>query len=144
MRDNVFDHDGQFQQIVQSATDTSSFEDDDKSGTNINQNIKELITSQINQQKRFYSIEIMPIANDDTLNYDDFPVKPLFTSVTWLSDTKMEAQHMADSPSLKIAASLKRITPIMVHLTLRHLTDANLVDILATNVQNILALRGGK
>lgn len=108
------------------------------------QNIKELIAHRIENRQHFYSIEVMPVESAYHLNYDDLLVQPLFTSITWLSDTNLKALTIAEAPSVQVARVFNTFTPTMSHVTCTQMTPDKLNDILETKVQNVLALRGGK
>lgn len=136
MRELVCVQSDRSHQVAHSSTNTNTLL--------IDHNIKRLIGEQTNQQKRFYSIEVMPIDGVNLLNFDDLLIRPLFTSITWLADTNIKATRMVEAPSIQLANALQRITPILSHISCTQLTEAKLADVLATNVQNVLALRGGE
>lgn len=113
---------------------------------NQSQNIKQLIAQKITDKKRFFSIEVMPIAMDSgtQLNYTDLLEQPLFTSIPWLHDTNLRAENAGDAPSLQMATKLKPVTPVLSHITCTQLTEERLAAIVASDVRNIFALRGGE
>lgn len=91
-------------------------------------------------KKRFYSIEVSNLDNLQ-LNFNEFTIKPLFTSVTWFKDnTKMENE--SEMPAVQLIHEITS-TPTVLHLTCSELNEMKLDKLLDLNIHNILALRGG-
>lgn len=105
--------------------------------------IKCLIMEKIERKKYFYSIEVMPVANAEDLNYNNFSTRPLFTSITWLSDANIAPVNTIDAPAIKLAAIVKHSNAVLSHVTCNRLSEQKLKQILENNIQNVFALRGG-
>lgn len=109
---------------------------------NGNQNLANSIEKRINEQKRFFGIEISP-ANSGDLDYNQFPVQPLFTSIAWLFDTNVNYHPLSTAPAIRLGKSAQHCSPVLMHLTCYKLTDAKLREFLDLEFKNILALKGG-
>lgn len=108
------------------------------------QNINQLIQNRIQSNKRFFGMEISPSPKGKDLDFNNFGEnQPLFTSITWLFDHNINYDPMSLSPALQLAKSVKKSNPILMHLTCYKLTEQKLNQILADDVTNFLALRGG-
>jgi len=107
----------------------------------INQSVK--VIDHIQRRKetkgRFYSIEISTFGNL-LLNFNDFPVQPLFTSVTWFKDN-LEVENESVEPAIQLVNGITS-TPTLLHLTCYKMSEIKLEKLLNTNSTNILATRG--
>lgn len=100
----------------------------------------DLISRRTCTRERFYSIEVSP-SDNLSLNFNDFTVQPLFTSVTWFTDN-VEVEDDAVEPSVQLINAITS-TPMLLHLTCYKLTEMTLEKLMKLNLTNILALRGG-
>lgn len=100
----------------------------------------DLIKRRAEMKDRFYSIEVSNFGNL-SLNFNDFAVAPLFTSVTWLKDN-MEMANDVVAPSVQLINAITS-TPTLLHLTCYKLTESKLDKLLKMKVNNFLVLRGG-
>lgn len=106
--------------------------------------LDQVIQEKIAQKKRFYAIEVSPVPSAEDLNYRQFNVQPVFTSITWLLDHNIRIEPIGDAPALKLAQVIRKSNPVLSHLTCFKMTANKLEEILNHNVKNVLALRGGK
>lgn len=102
----------------------------------------DLIRARTRTSRRFYSIEISHSGNL-LLNFNDFIVQPLFTSVTWLNNNVDVENDDTVEPSVQLMNSITS-TPIVLHLTCYQLTEKKIAELLTMKLTNVLALRGGK
>lgn len=103
-----------------------------------------VIRDKIANKKRFYGIEVSPVPSTEELNFNAFDVAPVFTSITWLLDHNLRKATLGDAPALKLAAVVRKSTPVLSHLTCYQMTENQLREILLEHhVENVLALRGG-
>lgn len=107
------------------------------------QSIKSLIADKVTNRKLFYSIELSPVGSADDLNYSELSVRPIFTSITWLSDVNLQFARVAEAPALRWSKQMQNYTAVLSHITCFKLTPDKLSDILANNVKNVFALKGG-
>lgn len=107
-------------------------------------NLDHVIRDKIANKKRFYAIEVSPVPSTEELNFNDFDVLPVFTSITWLLDHNLRQPTLDDAPALKLANFVRKSSPVLSHLTCYQMTENHLRGILLEhNVENVLALRGG-
>lgn len=106
-------------------------------------NIKNVMNQKILERKHFYSIEVMPVVSAEDLNYNDFIIQPMFTAITWLSNSNITSTVAADVPAIKFASMIKNSNAVLSHITCYKLTQEKLTDILSNDVQNVFAIRGG-
>ncbi|KAG4075152.1 hypothetical protein HA402_006169 [Bradysia odoriphaga] len=109
----------------------------DKSAQSIK--VVDLIRTRTRTKERFYSIEVSH-SSSLLLNFNDFLVQPLFTSVTWFSDN-VEVENYSVEPSVRLINAITS-TPTLLHLTCYKLTEDKLAKILTKKLTNVLALRG--
>lgn len=102
----------------------------------------DLIRKRINAKERFYSIEISH-SDGLLLNFNDFSVPPLFTSVAWFKENVELDDESQTEPAVQLINAITS-TPTLLHLTCYKMTDVKLDKLLNMNVSNVLALRGGK
>lgn len=103
----------------------------------------ELIRERMNaRRERFYSIEVSYTA-DLSLNFNDFTVQPLFTSVTWLKDSAELENPMKTEPAVQLINAITS-TATVLHVTCYKLTETTLEKLIKAKRSNILALRGGR
>lgn len=102
--------------------------------------IIDLIRRRINARERFYSIEVSP-SDNLLLNFNDFTVQPLFTSVTWFKDN-VEIENDAVEPAVQLINAITS-TATLLHLTCYKMTESKLEKLLLMKITNVLALRGG-
>lgn len=106
--------------------------------------LDEVIRDKIANKKRFYGIEVSPVPSTEELNFNGFDVPPVFTSITWLFDHNLRQATLDEAPAFKLATVVRKSSPVMSHLTCYQMTENQLSEILlAHNVENVLALRGG-
>lgn len=106
-------------------------------------NLDEIIRKKLSERKYFYAIEVSPVPSSEELNFKNFVPAPVFTSITWLFDNNLKTMNAADAPALQLANLVKKSNPVLSHLTCYKLTETKLNDIIASGMDNILALRGG-
>lgn len=106
------------------------------------QNVKviDLIGRRTYRRERFYSIEVSP-SDNLLLNFNDFTVQPLFTSVTWFKDN-VKVENDAVEPAVQLINAITS-TPALLHLTCYKLTKMKLEKLMKMKLTNVLALRGG-
>lgn len=102
--------------------------------------VVDLISERIDTRDRFYSIEVSPFDNL-LLNFNEFTVPPLFTSVTWFKDN-VAVQNDAVEPAVQLTNAITS-TPTLMHLTCYKLTELTLGKLMDMKLTNVLALRGG-
>lgn len=100
----------------------------------------DLINGRMKTRDRFYSIEVSHFGNL-SLNYNDFTVAPLFTSVTWSKDN-LEMGNDSIEPAVQLINEIKS-TPTLLHLTCHLLSELTLEKLLKMKFSNLLVLRGG-
>lgn len=100
----------------------------------------DLIGRRTYRRERFYSIEVSP-SDNLLLNFNDFTVQPLFTSVTWFKDN-VEVENDAVEPAVQLINAITS-TPALLHLTCYKLTEMKLEKLMKMKLTNVLALRGG-
>lgn len=100
----------------------------------------DLIGRRTYRRERFYSIEVSP-SDNILLNFNDFTVQPLFTSVTWFKDN-VEVENDAVEPAVQLINAITS-TPALLHLTCYKLTETKLENLMKMKLTNVLALRGG-
>lgn len=100
----------------------------------------DLIGRRTYTRDRFYSIEVSP-SDNLLLNFNDFTVQPLFTSVTWFKDN-VEVENDAVEPAVQLINAITS-TPTLLHLTCYKLTEMKLEKLMKMKLTNVLALRGG-
>lgn len=106
--------------------------------------LDQVIRDKIANKKRFYGIEVSPVPSTEELNFNEFDVAPVFTSITWLLDHNLRQATLGDAPALKLAAVVRKSNPVLSHLTCYRMTENQLREILLEHqVDNVLALRGG-
>lgn len=114
------------------------------SPTNAAVDLEKVIRDKIANKKRFYGIEVSPVPSTEELNFNEFDVPPVFTSVTWLLDHNLRQTTLGEAPALKLATVVRNSCPVLSHLTCYQMTENQLREILLENhVENVLALRGG-
>ncbi|XP_037029139.1 methylenetetrahydrofolate reductase [Bradysia coprophila] len=101
--------------------------------------VVDLIRTRTRTKERFYSIEVSH-SGSLLLNFNDFLVQPLFTSVTWFRDN-LEAENDSVEPSVRLMNAIKS-TPTLLHLTCYQLTEEKIEKLLKMKLTNVLALRG--
>lgn len=100
----------------------------------------DLIKRRAEMKDKFYSIEVSHFGNL-SLNFNDFTVASLFTSVTWFKDN-LEVENDCVEPSVHLISAITS-TPTLLHLTCYKLTEMMLDKLLKLKINNFLALRGG-
>lgn len=100
----------------------------------------DLIRRRMDAKEKFYSVEVSH-SGHLLLNFNDFSVQPLFTSVTWFEDNVNEG-NIAEKPAVQLINAITS-TPTLLHLTCYKLTELNLEKLLKMKPTNILAIRGG-
>lgn len=106
--------------------------------------LDKVIRDKIANKSRFYGIEVSPVPSTEELNFNEFDVSPVFTSITWLLDHNLRQATLADAPALKLATVVRKSNPVLSHLTCYKFTENQLREILLEHhVENVLALRGG-
>lgn len=81
-------------------------------------NLIEVINDRIQQQKRFFSIEITPKLDtiiDINAEFKD-QSHPLFVSVTWMGDENLKYSNLEESPAVKSALKLSESIPGLIIL----------------------------
>lgn len=128
--------------VVQSECDKPSFHVINTQQDNSIQSVKiiDLIRSRTNARERFYSIEVSHSAHL-LLDFNEFPVQPLFTSVTWFEEN-VEHENYSMAPAVQLINAITS-TPTLLHLTCYKLTELALEKLLQMKFTNVLALRGG-
>lgn len=109
-----------------------------------NANLDQVMRERIAQKKRFFSIEVSPMASVEPLNFDAFRVPPMFTSITWLKDTNLRQKSLEDAPAIQLEALIRPSNPAMLHLTCYKLNEKSLKQVLSFGVENFLVLKGGE
>lgn len=105
--------------------------------------IIDLINSKQLNGTHFYSIEVTPMKQIH-LDFNEFVEPPLFTAVTWLSDTNVNCPLGVAPPSVDMSDIVSQSTPVMLHLSCYKLSHKKLDDILRlSDLTNVMALRGG-
>lgn len=107
-------------------------------------NLAALINNRISEKKHFFSIEISPSSQSNSLDYNVFGNKqPLFASVTWLMDTNIQCDCMSNAPAIQLSHAMVNMIPVLLHVTCFKLDERRLNDILNHRINNIFALKGG-
>lgn len=104
--------------------------------------IKKLLIDRNEIKKHFFSIEVTPKPNRLDIDYSQFPIEPLFTSITWIGDDNLKYDRVTDSPALKMIDNLtKKKQPCLSHVCCYKLTEKQLDDMLDECV-NLFPLTG--
>ncbi len=101
----------------------------------------DLIRDRSYARDRFYSIELSH-SDNLSLNFNDFNVQPLFSSVTWFS-SNLGVDNDTVEPAVQLMNAITS-TPTLLHLTCYKLTEMTIEKLLNMKLTNVLALRGGK
>lgn len=130
--------------VIESKPDKPSFkvintQHDDESIQSVK--IIDLIRRRTDTGEKFYSIEVSH-SDNLLLNFNDFTVQPLFTSVTWFIKDNVEVENGVVNPAVPLINAITS-TPTLLHLTCHQLTHITIEKLLKMKFANILALRGG-
>ncbi|KAJ6635606.1 Methylenetetrahydrofolate reductase [Pseudolycoriella hygida] len=106
------------------------------------QKIIDLIRRRMDSNEKFYSIETS-VSHDLLLNFDEFTVLPLFTSITWFAENVEMDSDDNDfvEPAVQLINAITT-TPTLLHLTCYKLTERKIERLLRKTLYNVLALRG--
>lgn len=100
----------------------------------------DLIRKCTSARERFYSIEVS-YSDNISLNFNDFTVPPLFTSVTWFKNN-VEIENDCVEPAVRLINAITS-TATLLHLACYKLTESRLDKLLKAKLTNVLAVRGG-
>lgn len=101
----------------------------------------DLIRRRTDTGERFYAIEVSH-SDNLLLDFNEFTVQPLFTSVTWFIKDNVKAENDVVNPAVPLINAITS-TPTLLHLACYQLTEMTLDKLLKMKFTNFLALRGG-
>jgi 5,10-methylenetetrahydrofolate reductase len=103
--------------------------------------IKDIVHQCNGTKGLYYSIEITPKANC-SVNFDEMTVKPIFTSITWISGSNLKYGTIKKCPAVNLTAKLSQNCPVLNHVTCFKLSEKNANDFQEIGIQNLLILKG--